>query len=73
MRQRFARAKALVGSAFGAAGRLTVMAVGSVGAREYLLLAGLGLAGYGISLIYWPAAFILPGAVLAAVAVFGVR
>lgn len=44
-----------------------------LGARELMLFAGLGLLGYGLSLVYWPAAFIAPGAVLAAVAVFGTR
>jgi hypothetical protein len=38
-----------------------------------MLAAGLGLVGYGLSLVYLPAAFAVPGAVLAAVAIFGVR
>lgn len=41
--------------------------------RDVLLYAGLALVGYGLSLIFWPAAFIVPGAVLVAVAIFGTR
>ncbi len=42
-------------------------------ARDLMLFGGLVLIGYGASLIFWPAGFILPGAVLAAVSIFGVR
>jgi hypothetical protein len=41
--------------------------------RELMLFAGLGLLAYGCSLVFWPAAFVVPGAILVAVAVFGVR
>ena len=41
--------------------------------RDILLYAGLALAAYGLSMISMPAAFIVPGAVLAGVAIFGVR
>lgn len=44
-----------------------------IGAREMMLVGGLGLVGYGLFLVFPPAAFIVPGAVLCAVAVFGVR
>jgi hypothetical protein len=40
---------------------------------DLLMFAGLGLLGYGASLVYWPAGFLVPGAILVAVAVFGVR
>lgn len=43
------------------------------GMRDYMLFAGLGLAAYGVSFIYGPAAYILPGVALSAVAIFGVR
>lgn len=43
------------------------------GPRDLLLFSGLALAGYGLALVSLPAAFIVPGAVLTAVAVFGVR
>jgi hypothetical protein len=49
-----------------------VFIAGLVSARDLMLFSGLGLAAYGLSLVYVPAAFILPGAALAAVAVFGV-
>jgi hypothetical protein len=41
--------------------------------RDLALTAGLGLMGYGLNQIYPPAAFIVPGAVLTYIAVFGVR
>jgi hypothetical protein len=43
-----------------------------IGARELMLVIGLGLVGYGLFLVFPPAAFVVPGAVLCAVAVFGV-
>ncbi|MBN9135472.1 MAG: hypothetical protein J0I92_05405 [Phyllobacterium sp.] len=52
---------------------LTVALAGLLSARDYLLALGLLLASYGLALVWLPAAFIVPGAVLAAVAVFGVR
>jgi hypothetical protein len=45
----------------------------NLGPRELTLYAGLGLAGYGLYQIYPPCAFIMPGAALAYVAIFGVR
>ena len=53
--------------------RLIGAVLGKFGAQEATLLGGLALLGYGCSLVYWPAAFIMPGAILAAVAIFGVR
>jgi len=41
--------------------------------RDIVGLVGLGLLAYGLALVYLPAAFIAPGAILTAVAVFGVR
>lgn len=41
--------------------------------REIMLLVGLLILGGGLWLIYRPAAFVIPGAILVAVAVFGVR
>ena len=43
------------------------------GPREVSLIAGLGLVGYGAWCIYPPAAFVIPGAIIVAVAVFGLR
>jgi hypothetical protein len=48
-------------------------AISAFDKRDALLLAGLALAAYGLALVWLPAAFIAPGIVLAAVAVFGVR
>ena len=42
------------------------------GWREILLIAGLGLAGYGAGLIYFPLGFLLPGVALVAIAALGV-
>ena len=44
----------------------------TLGARELFLAVGIPLLGYGCSLAYWPAAFIVPGAILVAIAAFGV-
>lgn len=44
-----------------------------IGWREFMLLCGLGALAYGLSLVWWPAAFIVPGAVATSVAIFGVR
>lgn len=54
---------------------LTVVAflVSLFGKRDYLLFAGLGLLAYGLSFVFLPAAFIIPGAVMALIAIFGVR
>ncbi len=43
------------------------------GPRELLLVIGLALLGYGIWQVNKPAAFAVPGAIMVAVAVFGVR
>jgi hypothetical protein len=48
-------------------------ALKSVGMREIFLISGLGLLGYGLSLVFWPAAFGIPGAILVFVAIFGVK
>lgn len=42
-----------------------------VGVREAMLLSGLGLVGYGAGIVYWPAGFFLPGAVLLFCAISG--
>lgn len=44
-----------------------------IGFGEVLLFAGCGLLGYGLSFVYLPAAFAVPGAILAGVAIFGVK
>lgn len=41
--------------------------------RDYTLFCGLALLAYGLSLVSVPAAYMVPGAVLALVAIFGVR
>lgn len=46
---------------------------GAVDGRDVLLAIGVGLLGYGIWLVYPPAGFAVPGAVLAYVAIAGVR
>jgi hypothetical protein len=46
---------------------------GLIGPREAGLLSGLVLLGYGAHLVYPPAAFALPGAVLLYVAIAGLR
>ena len=43
-----------------------------IGFREILLFAGCGLISWGLAPVYAPAAFVVPGAILAAVAVFGI-
>lgn len=40
--------------------------------RELMLLIGIAILGGGLWPIYKPAAFVVPGAILVAVAVFGV-
>lgn len=73
MGQRRARAVALLTSIIVAPLQFLVVAVAKIGAQEVVLAFGLALFGYGLSLVYWPAAFIGPGAVLTAIAIFGVR
>lgn len=41
--------------------------------RDLILLIGLGLLAYGAWLVFPPAGFIVPGAILSSVAIFGVR
>lgn len=48
-------------------------ATAPIGFQEVLLFGGCVLIGVGLWPVYPPAALALPGAVLAAVAVFGVR
>ncbi len=53
--------------------KLLAAVAGAIDAREVMLFAGLGLLGYGLWPIYQPLSFIVPGAVLAGVAIFGIR
>jgi hypothetical protein len=46
---------------------------GLIGPREFGLLSGLALLGYGAGAVYPPAGFVLPGAVLLYVAIAGLR
>lgn len=46
---------------------------GGIDRRDVVGLAGIVLIGIGAGLIYIPAGLIIPGAILAAVAIFGVR
>lgn len=41
--------------------------------RDILMMIGLGLIAYGISLVNLPASFVIPGSILVAVSVFGVK
>ena len=41
--------------------------------RDVLLFGGAALLAYGLSLVWWPAAFVAPGIVFTGVAIFGVR
>ncbi|VFU07004.1 hypothetical protein [Methylocella tundrae] len=45
----------------------------AVAPRDLMLAVGLGLLGYGLSLVSVPAAFAAPGAILIGVAIFGVH
>jgi hypothetical protein len=45
----------------------------SIDSRDVLFFGGLAIAAYGVSLIYFPAAFVLVGLVLVAISIFGVR
>jgi hypothetical protein len=47
--------------------------VDAVDGRDLMLWIGLGLLAYGLWPVWHPGAFIIPGAVLAGVAIFGVR
>ena len=42
-----------------------------MGLNDVVGLVGLGLLAYGLWWIYWPLAFVVPGAVLTAVALIG--
>jgi hypothetical protein len=52
---------------------LTAAVGRAIGPREAGLLIGLGLLGYGASLVYWPAGFMLPATVLLYVVIAGLR
>lgn len=54
-------------------GAVLVGVIRAVSLRDYMLIGGLALLAYGLSLVSVPAAYIVPGAVLALVAIFGVR
>lgn len=41
--------------------------------RDVMMFGGNGLLGYGLYLIYPPAAFVVPGAIFVAISVFGTR
>lgn len=45
----------------------------AIGFRELLLFSGAALLGYGASLVFAPAIYIVPGVIFAGVGVFGVR
>ena len=68
-----AAAKAARGAVCAVAKKTIAMLASAFTGRELLLVAGLGLLAYGLSLIWVPAAFVVPGGILVAVAVFGVR
>jgi hypothetical protein len=54
--------------------RKLIAALGSaVDGRDIMLWVGLGLLAYGLWPVWQPGAFIIPGTVLAGVAIFGVR
>jgi hypothetical protein len=53
--------------------RAIAAAFAQVGVQEVLFVAGVGSLACGLSLVWMPAAFIIPGSILTAVAVFGVR
>lgn len=44
-----------------------------VGIREVMLIAGLGLVSWGAGMVYVPAGFFIPGAVLVYIAIAGLR
>lgn len=41
--------------------------------RDISMMIGLGLLSFGVSLVYYPAAFVVPGAILVSISIFGVR
>lgn len=43
------------------------------GVREVMFLAGAGMVGWGLAMVWLPSAFICPGLMLAYVSVFGVK
>jgi hypothetical protein len=53
--------------------RIGASIIGLVDVRDFMLVAGLGLTGYGMSLVSMPAAYIVPGLILTAIAIFGTR
>jgi len=54
-------------------GRVGGLVASGIGPREFGLLAGLGLVGYGAGLVWPPAGLVLPGAVLLYVSIFGLK
>lgn len=54
-------------------GRGASLVASAFGPRDVLLFGGLALLGYGLSMVSPPAAFIVPGMILAGVSIFGVR
>ena len=44
----------------------------TIGATEIMLASGLVLIAYGLSMVYLPAAYFVPGSVLTIIAVYGV-
>lgn len=48
-------------------------AAAAVALRDVILALGLGLLGYGLSMVSMAAAYAVPGAVLTGIAIFGVR
>lgn len=46
---------------------------GAFSFRDVAMIVGLLLLAYGLSLVFWPATFIIPGAILVAQATFGVK
>jgi uncharacterized membrane protein HdeD (DUF308 family) len=54
-------------------GRLTQAARGAIETRDVVLALGLALLALGLWQVYPPAAAIVPGAILAGVAIFGVK
>lgn len=53
--------------------RFAAAVAGLIGPREAGLIMGLALLGYGAALVYPPAGFILPAAVLLYVVIAGLR
>ncbi len=57
-----------------AVGLLGSVIIEAIGYRELMLLAGVGMVGYGVaSLVSSPAGVVVSGAIFVCVAIFGVR